>query len=334
MYLREAPTLTLDEVREGLASRDGKQKQLPNRDIRLDLTGDSAVISVGGEDVPVTTQGLKAIGDWVEVPSKFLMRLDADLQQHLLSNLLDRQGAGVANVFYSDEGVEMVKDPKVKFIEPRRIVDMAIKVIDPQALAVDHWSTQDEFRLDVIVPDDFDRGVGGDLKKGDITKGGIRIAQDVKHNLAPSVSEFMYRLVCTNGMEIFDAGLKVDARGQTVDEVLAELEIAADHAFRRVEASIASFYDLREEKVDNPERSLLRMAEEQNISDRILVSMADVVPAIEGDVTMFDIVNLITNQANAPGMKSGPRRKLEQAGGTIVGDHADRCSQCQGRLDH
>lgn len=334
MHMRETPTLTLDEVREKIESRQGTSTMVENRAIHLDLVGDQT-ITLGEVELPATIQGVTAIGNWLEVPSAFLKRLDADIQQDLLTSMLDRQGAQVAQAFYSDHGVDMVRDPNTRVIEPRRIVEVAARVIDKTAQVVDFWSNPDEFRLDVIVPQDFDRGIGGDRKVGDITRGGIRIGQDTKRNLAPWVSEYMYRLFCTNGMERYDEQLKVDARGQSVDEVLQELEIMADIAFKRVENSIASFYELRNEKIDNPERTLLRMAEEQNISARTMVEMAEIVPTLtDDDVSMFDLVNLITNQANAPGMKSGPRRSLEQAGGAIVGEHADRCSHCQTRLGH
>lgn len=334
MHLREAPTTTLAEVREKIEDKQGEHKVLANHEIHLDLV-DSHTIRLGDTELPSTIQGIDAIGVWAEVPSAFLKRLDADLQQSLLTSLLSRRGEAQAQAFYSEYGLDMVRDPSLRIIEPRQIVDVAAKVIHKDAPVVEFWSNPDEFRLDVIVPDGFDRGIGGDLKVDDITRGGIRIGQDTKRNLAPWVSEYMYRLWCTNGMERLDESLKVDARGQTVDEVLMELEVMADIAFKRVESSIASFYDLRNEKVDNPERTLLRMAEERGISSRAMVDMAEIVPTLtDGDVSMFDLVNLITNQANSPGLKAGPRRTLELAGGGIVGDHSDRCSHCQSVLGH
>jgi hypothetical protein len=49
---------------------------------------------------------------------------------------------------------------------------------------------------------------------------------------------------------------------------------------------------------------------------------------------MFDVVNLMTNQANNPSIdvRSSTRRNLQRAGGNIVTDHAERCGTCHSRL--
>jgi hypothetical protein len=336
MFLRDAPGSTLATVREALDDRT-QTTQTVTTEVKVDLVEDNT-ISIGNVTVPASGEGITAIGNWLEVPSKFLQRLDADLQQHLLTSLLERTPA-TANFVYNDEGVKQVRDPNAKFIDPRRLVDSAINVIDPTAPVIDHWRNTDEFRLDVIAPEGFDRGIGGDPQVGDLTRGGIRIGVDLKHNLAPWVQPYMYRLICTNGMETTDEGLKVDARGSSVDEVLREFEAQADRAFRRVEAEIAAFYDLRTQQVDNPERTLIRMAEERGLPARTVLTLAERVPAYtdeNGRATMFDLVNLITNQANDPRIRSraGARRTLEQTGGTIVTEHTERCSHCQSALNN
>jgi hypothetical protein len=51
------------------------------------------------------------------------------------------------------------------------------------------------------------------------------------------------------------------------------------------------------------------------------------------DISMFDLANLITNQANiAP--TSGSSRRLQQAGGSLVNDHAARCPSCHQHVKH
>lgn len=335
MFLREAPTSTLTDVRETLEDNT-EHVQVATSEVSLDLVEERA-ITVGNITVPADTEGITALGNWLEVPSKFLQRLDADMQQHILRGLLQRHPA-TANFVLNTEGIKQVRDPGTKFIDPRRMVDAAIRVIDPSAPVVEHWRTTDEFRLDVIAPENFDRGIGGDPQVGDITRGGIRIGVDLKHNLAPWVQPYMYRLWCTNGMETADQGLKVDARGASVDEVLAEFEAQADRAFRRVEQDIASFYELREQRVDNPERTLIRMAEERGLPARTILTLAERVPAHieeDGSATMFDLVNLITNQANDPRIRNrtGARRTLEATGGHVVTDHQERCGHCQSSLN-
>ena len=335
MFLRDAPTKTLTDIREALDDHT-ETIQKATGEMSLDLVENQTLSFTGSEIViPMNAEGVTALGNWLDVPNKFLMRLDAEMQQHLLSNLLTKHPA-TGNIVFNDEGIKVIRDPNSKFIEPRAVVDRVMNVLPAEAPVVDFWRN-DEFRLDTIVPEGFDYGIGGDPAVGDISRGGVRVGMDIKHGLAPWVQPFQYRLVCTNGMETEDAGLKVDARGASVEEVLAEFEAAADRAFKRVEGEMAAFYEMRSQRVDNPERTLIRMAEERGLPGRTVLGLAERVPSIlddNGGATMFDLINLITNAANDPRIRNrtGARRALEVAAGAVVTEHQDRCSHCQHAL--
>jgi hypothetical protein len=130
--------------------------------------------------------------------------------------------------------------------------------------------------------------------------------------------------------------LKVDARGSTIDEVLAELEAAAERAFSRVENEIAAFYDLRSQPVENPERMLIRLADEHSLPDRTLATLTRMASTedVPDEPNMFDITNMVTNLANDPHIRNrtGARRTLEQVGGSVVSAHYERCGHCNARL--
>lgn len=342
MFLREAPSKTLADVREDLNKQGHPEAvAIQNNEIVVDLVKANIISLPRGKgkniEVPATAEGVSALGDWLEIPSKFLGRLDADVQQHLLATLLERT-PGSALAMVTKEALIEVRNPSDKYVEPRRLVDIAANVIDPAASVIDHWLDAKDFRLDVIAPESFDRGIGGDLKVGDLTRGGVRIGQDRKHNLAPWVQPYLYRLACTNGMETVDEGLKVDARGSSVDEVLAEFEAMADRAFRQVEDRIRALYDLRSQRIEHPERTMIRLAGERGLPDRTVRALTERIPSVvadDGSATMFDLVGLITNQANDPTIRrrAGARRTLEIAGGGVVVDHADRCKTCQSKLN-
>lgn len=344
MYLRDAPTLTLADVHEQVESDPTVVVQALASEVQVDL--DANEIRLSADIVlPANADGKKALGAFVDVPHQFLLRQDADVQQFILSTLLGRKGAAGAFVYNPDGGLREVRDPATRVIPVQRLIEVAERVITPEAPVIDFWSTADEFRLDVSVPAGFDRGWGGDRQVNDLAGAGVRLFQDRKHNLAPQVSPFSYRLICTNGMVTSDEGLKVDARGQSVEEVLAELELAADRAFRRAESDLAAFYSLRSERVANPERTLLRLGTEAGLPVRTITRLQERVPIMIQDnvanggdetVSMFDLVNLITNQANDESIRgrSGARATLEAVGGNIVTEHADRCNACQSRLVH
>lgn len=304
-------------------------------DTRVSLVHDR-LVRFGDHEVPFTEEGMVAIGAKLDVPYKFVLRQEPDLQEIILNEMFRRNHGSVC-VLWNDEGIHGIHDPQIKVFRPRHIVDTALRVLPEESVVVEQYRSLRDFQFDVIVPADFDQGIGGDRHVGDITRGGLRMGLDTsRSDLVPWVEEFMVRLICTNGMEVMDVTNRVDGRNQSVDEVLWDLELAARRAFERVESRIADFYKLREERVSNPERTFLRLAEDHGIPTIQARAILERMPAIDGDegATMFDLVNLITNEALAEGLQGrrSTRRKLEQAGGAIAVSHAERCGRCQSRL--
>lgn len=346
MFLRdESATTTLAEVSDTLAGLVGGESLLTaTSDIQVNLDDAEPTVRLVGRDieVPASTDAVLMLGGWLDIPAPFLRRVDLDIKQHLLSTLLSRSPGEVV-VVVGENGIVELRDPNAKFFDHRAMVDCVAKVIDSEAPVLAWWRNSADFRLDVVVPDGFDRGIGGDPKqtlkdehrsvKGDVTKAGIRVGHDVKHNLAPWVQPFLYRLWCTNGAEVREDGLKIDARGSTLEAIMVEFEAVADRAFKIAERGIAPFYDLRNQPVTNPERVLMRIGSEHHIPPRSLGNLISAAPSLPDDATMFDLVNLVTNEANNPSLhREGGRRLLQRVGGEIVGDHAARCSHCQAKL--
>lgn len=346
MYLRETAGVTLEEFRNTVDER-WEAAQVATSDVRIDLTSDNAVIEIGGKyELPANQRGVQALASYVGVPSSFFDRITVEEREWILRQRLLRHGAPV-NVLFNDEGVLGAYKPGQTPIDPGRIVGVAAKVTVPTAEVISFVNNPDEFSFDLAVPLDYERAVGGDPDRiltdkdrrvGDITRGGLTFGYNRKQNLAPFVQPWMYRLWCTNGCSNRDSGLRIDMRGlNTVDEVLGELENAAQRAFGRVEQDIADYYALREQTVPNPERAMRQAAREHGLSDRVTMQLIDRIPAAlqeenigDGEVTMFDIANIITNQANSPALRSKPaaQRELQAVGGDIATHHRQRCNSC------
>lgn len=343
VMVRPEPKQTLKKLRTDL---DMKTETVvcKNTDIAVDLTKDNLIRFGAGPkakkfEVESDRDSLTHLADFFGVPPKFLLRQDRDFQETIINGLISRNPGEVAIVWSEQRGLTEVRAPSMKVIDPRKIVDVAINVMSADSTVVEWWKNPREFRFDVIVPSNFDRGIGGDKpvgkKVGDLTRGGLRFGHDTQHNLAPWVQPYQYRLICTNGMETFDGGLKIDARGQSVEDVLKELEQAAEEAFSRVEGEIAAFYELRNHRVENPERRIVTLAEEYRLPVAVRDRLIEQAPGLGDDVSMFDVVNFITNQANDPTLahRESIRRRFEQAGGAIVvAAEASRCDNCNRML--
>jgi hypothetical protein len=335
MYLSQTPTITLGEVVEKWSSPIERWTgPLSAVAVRLDQT-DGKVVEFGGHTVAATGSTIDALAGFLDIPTAFITRVDPDERQWIMTQRMARSAERSVTLHYSEMGgITEAISPTAVRIEPRQIARAMSKVLPPESMVTSHSLTVSDLRLDVVVPEAFERGIGGDRKVGDLTHGGVRIGQDRKANKAPYVQPYLYRLVCTNGMEIADDGIKIDARGASVEEVLAMLEAEAQRAFARVEGDIASFYDLRSQVVGPDKTGVLRRnAQDAGLPTRTIGVLEDTLPAVgSDDVTMFDLVNHMTNLANRPGIREGAARTLQRGGGHMINDHTARCVSCHQNL--
>ncbi len=347
VHIRPDLGMTLADLDEQLVAQldDQHSEDVAVDTIRLDLIGPEPNISWRGRQVPATPEGVLAFGAHLQVPSPFLKRIKSPLRQTVLTELLAEHEEPAVRLTWTPGGIERVVDVDQAEVPPLGLVRAVARVLgtkDAQVMRL--IDTSDTFALDVRVPTTYRRGLGGDPESlvpaaddphrqvGDITAGGLRVELNRKRNLSPTAQPYAQRLACTNGMEFQDLGLKIDARGSSVEEVLAEFEALAERAFSRVEDQIAAFYELRSLRADNPERMLHALATEQRIPARSLDLLLAAAPALENP-TEFDVINLVTNLANSPDLTNeGGRMLLERAGGAYVAEHAARCGQCQQRL--
>lgn len=341
MFLRPRPDQTLEDLVGTLPSRPASWGG-GSHQVSLRLEDDSPAIIFGEHEVPATKTGLEALGTYFNIPTKFLTRVQPDEQQFILDRRIERSEESNLVVQWSSEGIIDVIKASSQRLEVGEILDSVIEVMPENSLVVEWINTPEMFFLDTIVPVDFDRYTGGDRKVGDITNGGLRFFQDRKRNLAPSVQQFMFRFGCTNGMQVTDNGLKIDARGAETFEILGSLRAKSREALDGLMHSIEAFYDLREQKIGEDRTGVLhRLVRENDLPARTVVALEDALPgyltadfniASAEEATMFHLVNLLTNQANSPDLAHNARRRLETLGGDLVNDHIARCGFCHSRL--
>lgn len=357
MYLREVPTLTLGQFADQV-NDDSVAVQVAGSDIAL--VPDEQIIRLGANiTVPATRQGLESLGKHVGVQPGFLFpsgdeQPDVEEQAYVLNRRLARLGNSVS-IYYGTDGIRQAYKPGATPMNPRRVVEIATRVMGADAQIIESRFDGDSMHFDVSVP--FDQVTTGDpttllvreggQQVGDLTAAGLRFTQNIARNLTPTVDPFAFRLFCTNGMSLHDPVLngrdseyRVDARRiESVEEVLAALERRATEAFSRVEGHIQAFYDLRNQPiVGDPGVALARIGHERSLPDATITRITrDALPALleQGEsLTMFHLVNLLTNEANNPAInRLGTRRALEQAGGVIIGHNVERCTHCSSALN-
>lgn len=333
-HLRETPRGTLRSLAEGF--------EPPRETLRVEsgsaivFADDMEALRINDIEVPCTEDAVKLVAGWANVPKAFLDRQGPRVQETILNMVLAENHQAALIRLGQRDGILSVLSPDQIPFSPNMIVDVASSVLGEDAPLVSSKYDTSEFYLDVVATP----GVMGDLgdpRVGDITKGGLRFHMDIARNLAPTVNPYYYRLWCTNGCSSIHEDTKIDARGLSIDEVMADLEVKARLAFGAVEAEVAAMYELRNQVVDNPERTINRMARDYDISDRMRTRLVDSIPALVdmvGEVTMFDLVQTATHMANAPGVNTrGQRLALENFGGAVISSHVERCVACASKLN-
>lgn len=349
MFIRPDLGTTLADLDTIVKERDDAIEpiRVMPREIEFHLSSTDPTIKIGDRETHATETSIAAFADLLQIPTAFMKRAQQKVQgEHLdpfLNDLLANTLLKDARVQISGNHVHSIGEWGKEGINPAHLTRAALNALPAGCEVTRLVDETNFFGFDVRVPEDHDRGVvesgttvdGAGTAVGDITAGGVRFGVNLKQGLAPTVEEYLFRLVCTNGMTVQDSGLKVDARGQTIDEVMAEIEQMAQVAFGRVEGSINAFYDLREQRVNNVERAIRQIARERGIPTRSTMALMDLAVGADmpDDPTMFDVVNLVTNFANSPAVnRDGGRLILEGAGGAVISDHAARCNHCQQKV--
>lgn len=166
-------------------------------------------------------------------------------------------------------------------------------------------------------------------REGDILRSGVRVAMTPTMFINPQVSPYSLRLICTNGMTRNVERERVHLVGNTVDEVMAELEEMADRAFERAAQLNEEFAALVNEQT-NPTQAISQIAARNGFSARVTREMTRRAAALgEDEQTMYDALNVVTEVARDVESPS-TRARLQSTAGRLA--HESHCSSCGGVL--
>ncbi|WP_168713678.1 hypothetical protein [Streptomyces sp. A0642] len=302
-------------------------------------TSDACVPEVSFENTPKTEPTLN-LGDhkitldekaitqlclFYKIPSAFFGRLTPAEKHFVMNARIDHTG-GEVTIAYTRTGITDVRKPSQPRLDVEEFTNVARQLYPLYSTVLNAELTPDHLVLDVLsnhVPIPSKRG---------LIHGGIRLAQNRKQNLAPTVSPILYHEDTTTTVEIIDPSLKIDARGVALEKVAERLAAEALRADARLTHDVEALDDLTNVTIEGDRITRLhRVAAEHNMPVRPL---ADITVAMSrtDEPTMFDLVIAIANSANNPKLRDPAKRttrtRLQTIAGAIVNDHAERCSNC------
>jgi hypothetical protein len=303
-----ADTTKFRRLSVGEMSVDGRVLHTPERDFSFEEDDD----------------GLVALGRFFKIPGQFLLRLGDALVGEVFSHFFNVHSDAPAVLEYDRNHLLSVYHSTSGLIPKARFAEVVQECMKPEAEMANVRLSRGVFQVDVVT-DVFSI----EPREGDLTRGGLRFIGHVSPSeRAPSVRTYLERLVCMNGMVVVEDDGIVSIKGNTVDEVLEEMERAANRVLSGVDQRLCQWGNLGKVQVDSVEQAIHRLATEHKLSAKVEGRILDRAPEIEGE-TLYDVINLITGVWSAEGVRSRQVERLQELAGAVISSTEDhRCPRC------
>lgn len=224
-------------------------------------------------------------------------------------SLLDQALAGIQDIY--GHGAEVLVDYKLS----HTLRQTHLRLIVPsEATVVPDSGTQD-----------------------DVWSRGIAIKNSLTGSSQTSIEGYLFRWVCTNGQIDTRATSGVWSRRKdaTEAEVYAWARQAVDEALSGLDGAFGRLADLTRLSIDGNLADTLRdVFEHYRIPIHQRPKIIQFLEDYEGEITMYVIMNAITQVANEQGLDAGVVDNLMRVGGDLVYTAQERCGACHRMLHH
>lgn len=215
-----------------------------------------------------------------------------------------------------------------------RVVEVITKTLKPEDTVRRFLVDDQRLHVDVTTTDHnvvfYDASNHPEV--GDITEAGLRVLSHPYASKPPSVGTYLERLACTNGQTTPEKVGQISIKGRTVDEVIAEMEMAADLVLSQLDEKLARYAETRSILVPgSPQAFVAQLAREAGVNRQVLDAVLDIVNQLPAPVSVWDVQNAFTAVANVVERYSTMTR-LQQLGGSLSFDAermVERCGTCE-----
>ena len=328
--------IQVGELTEHLAKRDEGTFTAKLRD--FSVTDDATQLSVKlspltGVNFILDESANHALARYLKVPPAYFDGLTPDFRATLLRYEFDRRQTADTVVESLAGEIVAVHQPSQVMLPVSRVVEVITKTLKPEDTVRRFLVDDQRLHVDVTTADHVVGWVDpAHPEVGDITEAGLRILSHPYASKPPSVGTYLERLACTNGQTTPEKVGQISIKGRTVDEVIAEMEMAADLVLSQLDEKLARYAATRSILVPGPPQAFVaQLAREAGVNRQVLDAVLDIVNQLPEPVSVWDVQNAFTAVANVVERYSTMTR-LQTLGGSLSFDAermVERCGTCE-----
>jgi hypothetical protein len=284
-----------------------------------------------------------ALAKYLGIPGRYLKMLDPDFRATTLRYAFEKSKSAPTTIESLNGSIVAFHQPSQIMLPMNQVAGVIKKVFSPEDTVRRMVSSDNIFHLDVtserhqvnVGPVAAPTQDNPERQVGDITEAGVRILAHPFTNIAPSVNIFAERLICTNGQTTDERLGRVSLKGRTVDEVIAEMETAAQTILSQLDGYLERLAATKAMTVPgSPQAFAAQLAKESNVSRRVLDEVLAIINQLPEPVSVYDVNQAFTTVANQVEQYK-TMTKLQTLGGDLA-FHAERavarCATCEQRI--
>jgi hypothetical protein len=277
----------------------------------------------------------RSLGSLLDISYNYLKKCPSELLASNVNYWLREKSEAEALVHVINGAPRLLKS-NTKFIPVKSVVEMIGRLFEPNDEVVELTTTDQLVHVDVISNEQRIEVPGRDMPlrpENDVTHGGIRfrIVTDFRAR-PPEVYTYLNRRVCTNGLCIADPQHKLTLQGHTVDDVLREMESAANDLWGKLPDALEKYRSTADIEVPGEVAHFIHaVAEEHGVGFRVTSEAINRVGELPDPPSLYDVINLLTSIANED-VTYKTRESLQFLGGSIASKpeaYSHRCASCQ-----
>lgn len=282
-------------------------RYVPTRDVSFQ---DMETVNIAGELFPLKPIAQQGIANRLGIPAHYLRKCPPDIQRMNLNHWIKKERNDQLFFRFSRNEVRAVFTPRYIPTDNVEVLEHLRRLGYRDETPVQ--ASFDENFLAVNIPD-------GDKMfsiNGDRMTPGISISNSEVGIAALSVSFFLLRLICSNGMisktEVAASYRHVSAKILSdFPEVLGKLGRELDQQRNQLRISLES-------SVTNPESTIANFNRQFQLNQGEKDAVSWATPLEYGN-TMFNVINTYTKAAQFTGLSADSSYKLQRVGGMILG---------------